>query len=317
MSEHKTWATLAKVGNEAVVLWCNDEGSEALSRPSVANATDEPPEVLTVNAKNPIEFMLGIEPFELPPTGLVSYACGVSDVERATATDVMKAFGLSETNARRRDAKTAVETWGQLSGEMFAFVPVRELLAMARDVKAVFSIYAYALGECSEGSLEANLEGGLEFMGWRWEGGNRERGHMVQLASKPEGIYQSYYANNEDLALLHGWVLFDMGKSRDGRMPLFSYDESTRKLESEHFGRLALNALMRDASPEVAKGGRFTFAGGAGWGRTCAKLAELLCNGRAAVCENCGNVFTRRRNTKRFCSNACKVSANERLHAQA
>lgn len=312
MSEEKTYATLAKVGGEAVVLWCD----EARTRPSVANASDEPPEVLVVNAKNPIEFMLGMESFETPPTGWVSYACSVSDVERATATDVMRAFGLSETNARRRDAKTAVETWGQFSGETFAFVPVRELLTMAHDMKVVFSIYAYALGECSDAMLETNLEGGLEFMGWRWESGNRERGHIIQLASKPEGIYQSYYANNEDLALLHGWVLFDMRQSRDGRLPLFSYDESTRKFESEHFGRLALNALMCDTSPEVAKGGRFTAAGGAGWGRVCARLAELLCNGRAAVCENCGNVFARRRNTKRFCSNACKVSANERLRAE-
>lgn len=313
MSEEKTYATLAKVGGEAVVLWCD----EAHARPSVTNASNEPPEVMVVNAKNPIELMLGMESFETPPTGWVSYACSVSDVERATATDVMRAFGLSETNARRRGAKTAVETWGQLSGETFAFVPVRELLTMAHDMKVVFSIYAYALGECSDAMLETNLEGGLEFMGWRWESGNRERGHIIQLASKPEGIYQSYYANNEDLALLHGWVSFDMSQSRNGKLPLFSYDEGTRKFESEHFGRLALNALMRDVSPEVAKGGRFTAASGASWGRVCARLAELLCNGRAAVCENCGDVFTRRRSTKRFCSNACKVSANERLHAQA
>lgn len=315
MSDNKTWATLAKVGDEAVVLWCNDVGSEAHPRPSVANATEEPPEVLMVNAKNPIEFMLGIESFETPPTGLVSFACTAADVERATATDMMRAFGLSETNARRRDAKTAVETWSQLSGETFAFIPVHEMLTMAHDLKAVFSIYAYALGECSEAMLEANLKGGLEFMGWRWEPGDRERGHMLQLTSKPKGIYQSYYASSDDLGLLHGYVSFNMRQSRDGRLPLFSYDESTRKSESEDFGRRALNALMRDASPEVTEDRRFAFAGGAGWGRVCARLAELLCNGRAAVCENCGNVFTRKRRTKRFCSDACKVAANERLHA--
>lgn len=300
----ETFLSLGTIGGMPVIVWSDDPHERE------ASETDDGknPFELIANAEDSVSLMNGFEAFELPPIAPYMPRAKIDAPPEPRA--LVAAMGANPTPAKVRAAADSVRIWGA-SGDLPEcpqyFIPVSECMDMARDLKAVCSVYAYSIGECSDAMLRKNLAGGIRFM---------------DFGSDSEGsegaLYENHVSRMDDHAMLRSWALFRnaegkmLSRQPEGtRTLLFQYGSDTIAHECRGFGGFAMNSFMKDAAPCIADDGSFSPRGGHGFGKAYAYFAEALCNGKASVCDYCGNVFTRRRSTKRYCSDSCKVAMSK------
>lgn len=300
----KTRLSLDEVDGAPVLVWCmNPRERPACDIDQKGNLLE-----LIANADNAVSLIRGFEAFEFPP--IYPYVPLRKDGSSPDARVLADAVSNNPTPAKLRSACEAVRAWSppsDLWDQSQGFIPVSECMDMARDLKAVCSIYAYSIGECSAAMLERNLSKGIRFMEFPSASEDSKR-----------SLYEDYLNEIDSDFLLRSHILFRdakgvmLSRQPDGsEMLLFQYTDETITHECGWFGRFAMNAFMRDAAPCIMHDGSFSAYGDSGFGKAYAYFAEALCAGKASVCDYCGNVFTRRRSTKRYCSDSCKVAMSK------
>lgn len=305
----KTPITLKMAEGEPVIAWpvndryergkMFDDGQEGKSGfflfPNVDSATS---------------LMLAYESFSFPPmapamgvpvdagegSGPLAHTLSrlyeISDPSKLVAP-----FGDNPTASKIADAKCAIETWHHES-EYYLLIPLRDCIAVSRDLRSLLTTLLFSIGSSSFENLKKTLEEGFIFANEGCNGCDCYENHILGFGDL--GIKM----------LRGGYPLFNESKKTPGSLAILDYDEAVIKRECGEFSSYAINIFMGDVHPKIDEGS-FAIAGtGQSLGNAYAFWAEKALTGKAGVCDHCGNLFVRRRNTKKYCSDSCKVSAS-------
>lgn len=304
----ETPITLKMAEDEPVIAWTvGDRFQREL-------AFDEKEEqdslILFPNIDSITTLMLAYEGFSFPPMAPafgVSIDAGegngpmahmmsrLSDV--SNPNELIAPFGNTPTASKINKAKRALKTWRHES-EFYSLLPLRDCIAASRDLKNLLSVLLFSVGSCSLENLKKTLEAGFVFRDKQCNGCEAYANHVLGLGDISVDVLRGDFA------------LFDVSKKIPDSLAVFGCDEETIKSECGEYSSYAINTFMHTVHPKI-EDGRFLITGrGNSIGSAYAFWAELALSDKAAVCEHCGNLFVRRRNTKRYCSDSCKVSAS-------
>lgn len=252
------------------------------------------------------ELLMACEGFESPPipqflSGADIYERGVSVSDFVDPGALLDALGVkNHTSTKKREAKKVIESWCRPS-EISAAIPIRDLLAMSKDLKAIVTMLLFTIGDaCTAEMLRENALEGLTLLKAGDAGCEYYQGYVgaIPYSYMPGGVsgLREYY--EQDMVSL-------IEAASDAEW------DSAEFGEMREFCNRLISALMFPLAPVLtwngfyAAGERASLAGAyAFWAH------EALC-GKAAVCERCGNLFIRKRSSGRFCRPACRVAAHE------
>lgn len=317
-----TGLAIASLSGIPVVLW--DVSTE---RPQTAFETEREQsaeriptrfEVLA-NARTLDELLYGLEEFPGDPLRAkpVSRANIAQELDRANEGEVVRALGLSATPATSRKVKDALDAWSYQEAsecttiggtQILRPVALASLSAMAYDLKAVCSMFAFSIGECRCEMLSKNLSEGLYFV--RVLRSKKKAGGPSEYLEYVTRLFAGH-AERLDLAkVLANSIGNQVGLMSSGDS--LSSDERNKLVrDCQVLSTLAFNHFMQDSHPVITPDGKFSPHGNDRLGSAYAFFAEQLCAGKASICDYCGNLFLRRRSTKHVCSNSCKTSKSK------
>ena len=217
-------------------------------------------------------------------------------------------FRTSPTKTDLRRASDTIASWsvGSLAGDAL-FIPLNECVRAAKDLKTVCTLFAYSYGECSYGNAKTAMAAPPS-----WDDGTTREFNMISeeyplLRSHHEKLHKSTFFTP---LLPVACKQPDIWLYPDGSM------HPAIMNELREFGRLAFNLYMSDTTRRFVRKAKdedtglleldLTIDCDFGLGIIWSYFAEQFNKGRVSICDYCGNVFVRQRNTKRTCSNSCK-----------
>ena len=299
------------LGEEPAIAWALDDKTE---RSSFGESRGEDAGLLLFpNINSPISAALALEQFPfapLPPILGATEEClddnpairkdfvTVSDVEDPIM--LLKAFAMSPTSARLRDARYALERWGS-KAETFELVPVKDILVAAHDLKALLSALLYSIDDgnkrhhyCSSEMLRKNIKGGVAFLGDEVDG--------CRCYTE---LLQSIRRENE-LAFIglddfYGWG----SEAKEIRREL----SEDRQVLGE-FAMHSINGFLSVLHPRIDVGKIVVSSGGENLSDVYYFWACKTMDGKAGICEHCGKLFARQRRTGKYCSESCSTMNN-------
>lgn len=303
---------IAELNGHAVAIWPDHsiDASVGQKHAEGLEADSGSPFVAIANMRTPLSFLSGLEAFSVHPfsqMGISTFMTARKRFSQTNAETLLDSLGYRPTPARLKQARECMDIWGEIPNadeslshhDLCYYAFLDSLAEAASDLKAAFTLYAYGLGQCSCEMVEASLS----------------RGFFFTSELYPGTQYDSYLRyierlDKEGYRLLREWDEQDWGKRS-----LMGKEKSESIQDARDYGRTVFNLFFRDATPRIMVDDKFYPSGYNTWGSAYVSLAESLCSGHAGVCDYCGSIFLSRRNTRRFCSNSCKVAANKKKHA--
>ena len=299
---------------QVAVAWAIDD--KAKREPYRDGSEEEAGYSLLPNIDSPKTAALALQQFEFAPLPSILGATEecldvnermrgsfvtVSDVDDISA--LLDAFGLNPTKAKKRDAEEALRIW-QSDAETFALVPVKDLMAASRDLKAIISTLLFSMEDdnakhhyCDMDMLRKNTLHGFDFLSPDADG-------YPCYASFLKSIRNA----NEDAFL--EWNCFAPETNLNVREVI---EENISPQTKERLGEFAvhsINSFLSMLHPTIS--GRKIVMGGNGVDFCDAYnfWARKALAGKAGVCVRCGNLFVREKNTGKYCSRSCATMNN-------
>lgn len=220
--------------------------------------------------------------------------------ESVESKALFDAFGVTKpTSTQKRDTKKVVENWCYPSDASSA-IPIKDLLAMSKDLRAIITMLLFTVGEaCTPEKLQENTSDGLVMLDAGCSGCKCYQRHIDAIPSyrMPGGIADMKRGYEQCIAPIIGMA---SGTELD-----------TTALETiRGYCNTLISALMSSLTPVLTFDGLYAGNEFASLDGAYAFWAHESLNGKAAVCEHCGNLFIRKRKSGRFCSGACRVAAH-------
>lgn len=282
-----------------------------------------------VNAKTICGFLKGVEEKELLP--FAYNPVGMAAIKPTNAKSLVSAFGRKATPAAMRDAKEAVGTWGIAANEVLdggiCYAPLSGMNEAREDLKTLFSLLAFQMGRCDAETLHLAIEDTAKLFAdrfmpphkprWEYARDLTYRNYIEYLIGGDESFFPRYWEPFL-LALAEGDIdkAAEIVKAEWSMPDAFAdaFDkESACRAEAGAIVDDCMNLFLQLIHPLVLSGGYMkpeTFA------NAYDELAQMLLmkTSNVGICPHCGNVYTGGRATKVFCSNSCKVMANNAKH---
>ncbi len=270
----------------------------------------ENPFVDFVNADNANELLCALsclDKYLLLPD-IVPRSNGILVNPKGYENEVASLYRTSPTKTDLRRASDTISSWSVDSlGGGASFIPLDECVRAAKDLRTVCTLFAYSVGECSYGNAKVAMSEPPS-----WDDGSTREFCMISdkyplLRSHHEKLHNStFFTPLMPVACKQP----DMWICSDGLMHPAIIGEL------RDFGRLAFSLYMSDTTRRFVRTGQgyerdslgldLTVDSDFGLGIVWSYFAEQFFKGRVSICDYCGNVFVRQRNTKRTCSNSCK-----------
>lgn len=203
------------------------------------------------------------------------------------------------TRTQVRDAKKVIENWCYQS-DISSAIPVKDLLAMLGDLRAIITMLLFAVGDaCTPQKLKENTAGGLKLFNVEAEGCDCYRRHIeaipdYRMPGGIDGMKQEYE--------LHIAPLIKSASPEVAR-------DAAAHETIRGYCNVLISALMSSLTPVLTFDGFYAGNQFASLGGAYAFWAYESIIGKAAVCEHCGDLFIRKRSSGRFCKPACRVAA--------
>lgn len=240
------------------------------------------------------------EAFDFPPVPSISASktrrSGHAHICTQPNPDtILEAIGQKLTKTKVDRTKEALQTWIS-DAEDFETVPIADCMAIVRDLKSLISLLMYFYGACTVDVLLKNIGSGFAFLN-------------SQIKGDPcYGLYLDKVKEDEiDILSLwdEGFPLLENALRND--------DPSLLPVYIEDLCKDSINTMMRSAHPRILGDKVIAGSDDEGLGGAYFFWSDMTLNGKAAACQRCGNLFLRRRNTKKYCSKSCAELANRKL----
>ena len=225
----------------------------------------------------------------------------VSDVNDADA--LLDAFGLKPTRAKRKEAAEALRIW-RSDAETFSLVRVKDILAASRDLKAAVSALLYSMEDgnekhhyCDVGWLRRNAQDGFGFLGQGVDGCT---------------CYANFLQNigRDDERTFIGWDCFARGTSPDMLKTIAGGVSPETKAQIGDFAKHSILVFLSSLHPDI-KGSEIVMSGDSvDFCDAYYYWTKKALGGKAGVCAHCGKLFTRDKNTGKYCSRGCATMSN-------
>lgn len=302
------------VGGQVAVAWAIDD--KAKREPYRDGSEEEAGYPLLPNIDSPKTTALALQQFQFAPLpsilgateecldaneGMRGSFAPVSDVNDIGA--LLDAFGLNPTRAKKRDAEEALRIW-QSDAETFALVPVKDLMAASRDLKAIVSTLLFSMEDgnakhhyCNTDMLRKNTLRGFGFQSPDADG-------YPCYASFLESIRNA----NEDAFM--DWSCFAPEASPSILEAIARPISPETKEQLGEFAVHSINAFLSVLHPAIS--GRKIVMDGNGVDFCDAYnfWAHKALAGKAGVCVRCGKLFVREKNTGKYCGRSCATMNN-------
>ncbi len=263
------------------------------------------PNIMIRENDAPQELMLACEYFDHPivspwVTGANTYRNAPVVIDEIEAGDLLDALGVvNPTRTARTRAKEAIGSWCY-EGDVSAAIPVKDIVAMSSDLRAVITMLIYSIGgACTADMLEENVPPSL-----------------MMLKQEP-GCYDAFISRIPSW-LLHGGTAQMAQHYEDVVFPEVQ-SESRAAMASQQakwtineFCNELITAMMANLAATLSPDGFFATGEYASLGGAYAFWAREAICGKAAVCETCGRLFIRKRSSGRFCGGACRERSNSK-----
>lgn len=263
------------------------------------------------NLDTPVKMLKMCEEFDKPPIlQSLSYAeiqeASFSISDMVTPRSLLATFGITDpTRTELNNAKEAASRWCYQS-VISAAIPVKDILAMSRDLKTILTILLFAVGgACTPEMLMRNASNGLAMLDDETCKCECYKKHIEAIPAYrlPGGV-------SELRQMYEGQIL-----------PIIENVSSTGKAddssisEMREFSNTLISALMSPLTPVLTNDGFYAAGEHASLNGAYAFWTYESLHGKAGVCEYCGNLFRRERKNGRFCSDTCKVTAHNKAKA--
>lgn len=259
--------------------------------------------VLLPNVDSPATLLKMCEGFDHPliPQAINGMFIKENDiaVSDAVASDaLLEAFGIKHpTRTEMRKAKEVTENWCYPSDISYA-LPIKDLLAMSKDMRAIITMLIFSIGStCAPHKLVQNTSDGIIMLDSEASGCECYRRFIEaipQYRMPSLDVLQERYEQS---------ILPAIKSARLGEEIGDSSLEAMREFCNE-----LISALMSSLSPMLTWDGFYAAGEFASFAGAYAFWTNEALQGKAAVCEHCGNLFIRQRKNGRFCKPACRVA---------
>lgn len=259
--------------------------------------------ILLPNVHSPATLLKMCEGFDHPliPQAINGISIRENDIAVSDAVAsgaLLEAFGIKHpTRTEMRKAKEVTENWCYPSNISYA-LPIKDLLAMSKDMRAIITMLIFSIGStCTPHKLAQNTSDGIIMLDLKASGCERYRGFIEsipQYRMPSLDVLQECYEQSIATAIKSALLCEEMSDSSL---------ETMREFCNE-----LISALMSSLSPILTWDGFYAAGEFASFAGAYAFWTNEALQGKAAVCEHCGNLFIRQRKNGRFCKPACRVA---------
>lgn len=283
--------------------------------------TDYDPFEKFVNATTLVDVLLCAERFgALFPSMMATYGDKKTIFSNATPTKpssakVQRLFFPRATRTEADRIRKCIDNWGfdesrfskpmelksqdegaSLCGHLFYFELLSDWLLAAKDLRIACTLLASYVGEASDADVESCFD---------------SNGDIEQLLGEGKSPLQEFYANLRS---------FPSNENDSAILTQYDYVKYAREISDCVIPAYAMSAFNIMLSGRTQKLLIEQDATAVSMKTDCvwplhliwAHFADLFVQGKVSVCPCCGKVFTKKRVTKKYCSDSCKQSAYEK-----